>query len=260
MIIEGTSAMERYDLFTASRMIRDFVNDFSTWYIRRSRDRFKSDDIEDKNNALATTRYVFLEISKYMAPFTPFYADDLYQKVGGEKESVHLEEWSDTKNIMVDTTILSDMEIVRDIVTKGLEARQKSGIKVRQPLGKLKVKSEKLKEEYLEILKDELNLKEIVEDVSLETDVELDAEITPELKMEGDFRELARAIQDMRKTSGLTPDDRINLSIDTNEDGKKVVETFMNELKKIVQADSVVFENNDGQEIKVDEIEFKVRI
>ncbi len=259
MISDGTSALEKYDLFTASRLIKDFVNDFSTWYIRRSRDRFKSDDVEDKNNALATTRYVFIELAKYMAPFTPFYADDLYQKVGGGKESVHLEIWN-SEHPTLNTQILLDMEIVRDIVTKGLEARQKAGIKVRQPLGKLKVKSEKLKEEYLEILKDELNLKEIVEDVSLDVDVVLDTVITPELKMEGDFRELARAIQDMRKASGLTPDDRINLSIETNEEGKNVVESFENELKKIVQADSVVFENNDGKEIKVDEIVFKVRI
>ncbi len=259
MISDGTSALEKYDLFTASRLIKDFVNDFSTWYIRRSRDRFKSDDVEDKNNALATTRYVFIELAKYMAPFTPFYADDLYQKVGGGKESVHLEIWN-SEHPTLNTQILLDMEIVRDIVTKGLEARQKAGIKVRQPLGKLKVKSEKLKEEYLEILKDELNLKEIVEGVSLDVDVVLDTVITPELKMEGDFRELARAIQDMRKASGLTPDDRINLSIETNEEGKNVVESFENELKKIVQADSVVFENNDGKEIKVDEIVFKVRI
>ncbi|MDQ5949974.1 MAG: isoleucyl-tRNA synthetase [Patescibacteria group bacterium] len=262
MIKEGTDALEKYDLFTASRLIKDFVNDFSTWYIRRSRDRFKSDDVEDKNNALATTRYVILELAKYMAPFTPFYADDLYQKVGGEKESVHLEDWS-TEHGTWDTQILSDMEMVRDIVTKGLEARQKAGIKVRQPLGTLKVKSEKLKEEYFEILKDELNVKEILLDSSsqsLEADVVLDSEITPELKMEGDFRELVRGIQDLRKTSGLTPSDRINLSIDTNEDGKKVVETFVNELKKIVQADEVIFESNDGQEIKVDEIEFKVKI
>lgn len=262
MIQEGTEALEKYDLFTSSRLIKDFVNDFSTWYIRRSRDRFKSDDIEDKNNALATTHYVIRELAKYMAPFTPFYADDLYQKIGGEKESVHLEDWN-TEHKTWDTQILSDMEVVRDVVTKGLEARQKAGIKVRQPLGTLSIKSEKLKEEYFEILKDELNIKEIVLDTntqSLESDVILDTEITTELKMEGDFRELVRGIQDLRKTSGLTPNDRINLSINTNEDGKKVVEAFMSELKKIVQADSVVFENNDGQEIKVDEIEFKVKI
>lgn len=258
MIKEGTEALEKYDLFTASRLIKDFVNDFSTWYIRRSRDRFKSDNTEDKNNALATTRYVFLELAKYMAPFTPFYADDLYQKVGGEKESVHLEEWSVVNEY--DKEVQVDMSKVRDLVTKGLEARQKTGIKVRQPLSVLKIKQHSLAEEYLEILKDELNIKQVIEDMSLVSDVELDTEITPELKMEGVFRELVRAIQDLRKTSGLTPNDRINLVIDSNEDGKKIVETFMSELKKIAQADEVIFQSNDGQEIMVDAILFKVKI
>ncbi len=265
MIKEGTDALSKYDLFTASRMIKDFVNDFSTWYIRRSRDRFKSDDVDDVRNALATTRYVFLELAKYMAPFTPFYADDMYLKVGGKKESVHLEEWSEVRDY--DPELQLDMGNLRDLVSKGLESRQKAGIKVRQPLSLLKVRSLNLKNDYgeildlyLDILKDELNIKEIVEDVSLSSDVELDATLTPELKMEGDFRELVRSIQDMRKTKGLTPNDRINLVIDTDERGRETTETFMTELKKIVQADSVTFEKNDGQEITIDESVFTIKL
>lgn len=254
---EGTEALEKYDLFTASRLIKDFANDFSTWYIRRSRDRFKGDDEEDKKYALATTRMIFIELAKYMAPFTPFYADELYQKAGGEKESVHLEEWSAA--ISFDEIVLSEMDMVRDVVTKGFEARQKAGIKVRQPLALISIPNE-FKEAYLLIIKDELNVKEIAVDAKIESGVVLDTTITPELKKEGDFRELARAIQDMRKAKGLTPDDRISVSIDTDEAGRDVVTTFESELKKIVQADNVAFEKNDGEEIKVDEIVFKVRI
>ena len=254
---EGTEALEKYDLFTASRFIKDFVNDFSTWYIRRSRDRFKGDDAEDKKYALATTRMVFIELAKYMAPFTPFYADELYQKAGGEKESVHLEDWSAVMSF--DEIVLSEMDMVRDVVTKGLEARQKAGVKVRQPLSLISIPTE-FKETYLVIIKDELNVKEVVVDAKIESGVVLDTTITPDLKREGDFRELARAIQDMRKAKGLTPDDRISVSIDTDEVGKDVVSTFESELKKIVQADSVTLESNDGEEVKVDEIVFKVKI
>ena len=255
MIQEGTSALEHYDLFTASRLIKDFVNDFSTWYIRRSRDRFKSDDTEDKNNALATTRYVILELAKYMAPFTPFYADDLYQKIGGEKESVHLEAWSVVSDN--DENVLSTMNIVRDVVGSILNTRQSIGKKVKQPLSFVSIPYD-LPSDYLNIISDESNVKEVK--FIANKDLYLDSEITPELKMEGDFRELVRGIQDLRKTSGLTPNDRINLSIETNEHGKKVVETFENDLKKIAQADSIVFENNDGPEIKVDDNVFKVKI
>ena len=95
------------------------------------------------------------------------------------------------------------MKKVRRVVSLGLEERAKAGIKVRQPLNKLKVKSEKLKDEYIILIKDEVNVKEVSFEEKTANEVELDTEITPELKEEGDLREIIRQIQDLRKKEGL---------------------------------------------------------
>ena len=155
------------------------------------------------------------------------------------------------------------METVRDIVTFGLEARQKAGIKVRQPLNKLEIIAEKLPDEYIDIIKDELNIKNIVYLVKIKlgiTKVTLDTEITPELKQEGDYRELVRALQDMRKKMGLTPSDVISISVETNEKGKTLIQKFETDMKKTVLVSEIKFENNDGNEVKIDELVFKVKI
>ncbi|MFA7315374.1 MAG: DUF5915 domain-containing protein, partial [Candidatus Paceibacterota bacterium] len=134
----------------------------------------------------------------------------------------------------------------------------KAGIKVRQPLQSLKVKSLKLEEAYIEILKDELNVKEIVEDTTLEQEVLLDIHITAELRREGQYRELVRAIQDMRKKAGLNPSDTIVLSIETDTEGQGIVNTFKDDLLKTVGASELQFTQNEGTEIKIDELVFRV--
>ena len=245
LIQEGTDSLDKYDLFKPTRGIREFANDFSTWYIRRSRERFKSDDVEDKQYALATTKHVLTELLKFMAPFTPFFAEDMYLKVTGgkEKESVHLEEWpkSNIGGMSPDLLkILPDMIHCRDMVSLGLQARQKAGIPIRQPLQKLKIKSDRLfADGLLGLIKDELNVKEVVADASIENIVELDTEITPELKREGDYRELVRAVQDMRKTEGLTTKDAITLTLPENM--KETVSGFEDEMKKTVLAKEIIF-------------------
>ncbi len=247
LIAEGTESLEKYDLFRPTRSLRDFVSDFSTWYIRRSRDKFKGDDEEDKNYALATTKHVFIELAKFMAPFAPFFAEELYLKVSGEKESVHLEDWPEAGEI--NSQILENMRIVRNIVSLGLEARQKAGIPVRQPLSKLQAVSDKLEESYVELIKDELNIKEIsleARSQSLRASVVLNTEITPLLKREGDYRELLRAIQDMRKEKGLTPADVISLTLP--ESARETVSGFEDDMKKVVLAKEIDF---SGEEIKI---------
>ena len=88
----------------------------------------------------------------------------------------------------------------------------------------------------------------------------LDTKITPELKLEGNYRELVRAVQDMRKKIGLTPNDVISLVIETNDIGKKLIQKFEVELLKIVLASKIEFKENDGEETKIDELVFKIRI
>jgi isoleucyl-tRNA synthetase len=222
LIGEVTSAIEKYELDRAVRPILDFVDDLSTWYLRRSRDRFKSDNQTDRRQAIETTRFVLEELAKIMASSMPFYAEELYQKVKSlsGKESVHLATWPEIHKLSsADEKVIADMVEVRKIVSLGLEARAKASIKVRQPLLKLKCKSQNAKflekdiENYLELIKDEVNVKEVVFDSTLVQGVELDLNITPELKEEGSVRELIRAIQELRKTEKLNPADIVSLKI-----------------------------------------------
>jgi len=270
LICGMTNGMEKYDISLATRPVESFIEDLSTWYLRRSRDRIKNGDEKAKQ----TLYFVLKNLAKLMAPFAPFAAEDIWLKLKNENdvESVHLESWpSKTFKFFSfgKSKILENMEVVRKVVTLGLEARQKAGIKVRQPLAKLEIKNYKLDNEYETLIKDELNVKKIIFEKRSELkssersdlgEVLLDTKITPELKLEGNYRELVRAVQDMRKKIGLTPNDVISLVIETNDIGKKLIQKFEVELLKIVLASKIEFKENDGEETKIDELVFKIRI
>ena len=203
---EMEKGLEGYEIDKGARPIFDFVDDLSTWYVRRSRDRFKGEG-EDKKSSIETTRFVLREFSKLIAPYIPFVAEEVYKDVGGELESVHLESWPELV-IKGKGDVLENMTTVREVVRLGLEARQKAGVKVRQPLQKIQI-TEKLDQEYLDVIADELNVKEVY----IGSDLVLDTVITPELEKEGQARELIREIQKMRKEAGLNPEDKIKLNI-----------------------------------------------
>jgi isoleucyl-tRNA synthetase len=112
--------------------------------------------------------------------------------------------------------------------------------------------------EYEEIIKDELNVKEIKFIKGEELKVELDTHITEDLKQEGNYRELVRAIQDMRKKAGLNPNDIVTLEIATSVDGQEIINKFKNELLKAVGAKEIQIKENTGTEVKIDEIIFIV--
>jgi isoleucyl-tRNA synthetase len=235
-----TEGYSNYELDKATRPIEGLIDDLSVWYLRRSRERLKGDDIEDKNATLATLRYVLKQLSLVMAPAMPFYAEYLFQRVReesdkvnaegregplGDAESVHLMPWP--KGGEVDKNLLEQMQRTRQIVTFGLEKRAKANIKVRQPLPSLGVnlpEGDSVPDEHRSLIEDELNVKHVQFNYLLKaeaaqysvngSDVTLDTVITPELKLEGEVRELMRAIQDARKEMGLTPQDRIVLILD----------------------------------------------
>ena len=268
LIIEVSIGLENYNTVKAGRPIKDFINDFSTWYVRRSRDRIKGDDEKDKQSALATMREVLNELAKLIAPIMPFMAEAIYRGVGtGEKESVHLEEWPkkvESGKWKVES-LIEEMEEVRKIVSFGLEARAKAGIKVRQPLKKLKVKSykvHKVKKEMLDLIKDELNVKEIVFDDKILSEVELDTVITPELKEEGSLRDLIRGPQDLRKKAGLNTSQKIILYVQADIDAMKFMEKFTNEIKKSAGLEKLKFHvaMEDGQEISTDGFVIKAKV
>ena len=254
-----TEALERYELDRASRPIADFVDDLSTWYLRRSRDRFKGDNEDDRQLALQTTQFVLREFSKLIAPFIPFTAEEIYQKVKGDnsKESVHLEDWPTL--VEFDGALIKQMQETRQIVSLGLEARMKSGIKVRQPLARLTI-GVNLAESFQELIRDEVNVKEIAFQEGQGDSLDLDTEITPELKEEGNMREIMRAIQELRKESGLNVSDRVGLKIETSAEGKNLIEKFKTEISKVAGLSEILFEENDGKDILVENLQFKLKL
>ncbi len=217
-----TENLDNYKLLEPTRAIRDFVDDLSTWYLRRSRERIKEGDEDAKQ----TLYFVLKTISKLLAPFTPFYAEELYQKLRTEEdlESVHLDVWPlEDKNVNGD--IISRMNKTREIVSRGLEARAKAGIKIRQPLQSLSMQRLDV---YEELIKDEVNVKEIKYVVS--EDVLVDSNITPELAEEGKVRDIIRSIQEMRKEKNLKPKDVMSYVVPDEE--REIFKKYNEEIKR----------------------------
>ena len=216
---EVNEAMERYDLPNALKPILPFIDDASNWYVRRSRKRFwKSQNDQDKDDAYRTLHYVLVQLSLVLAPFTPFLAEELYRKLTGG-ESVHLCDWPAGGN--VNEILVGNMAFVREAITQGLAQRASAGIKVRQPLQSVVVYDEqaRLNDEYRAIIAEELNVKEVVVgSVEPGEVVQLNTEISEELRQEGMMRELVRFIQNARKEAGLQVDDRIQLLVESESD------------------------------------------
>lgn len=245
-VAETTAGLENYELDRAARPLVDFVDDFSTWYLRRSRERFKEGD-KEAEEAAAMLRFLLLKSAKIFAPFAPFLAERIYKTIGGEKESVHLENWLEATELSGrDKELLGVMAEARRIASAGLELRAKHSIKVRQPLSSLKLKTEneKLKtdSELLQILKDELNVKEIIFGAAIEDEFALDTEITAELKDEGMIRDLVRELQELRKQAGLVPQDRINIFVVGDDTARAFILKYRKEILTAVGGDDLVFD------------------
>lgn len=252
LIAEVTKHMQAYNLPKATRPIAEFVDDLSTWYIRRSRERFKSDDEADKQAAIATTRHMLVELATVMAPFMPFLAEIVWQKVTGNdlvhgEKSVHLEAWPTGEE--VDEYVLSAMQRAREIVEIGLAQRDAIKIKVRQPLASATVIGSQLPSEYRNLIRDELNVKDVVFKEGEALSVTLDTDITEELKAEGLQRELVRTINGLRKKAGLTINDRATVYYTADSDDIASVFTeYAEALQKDTLSDALMNKEVDGME------------
>ena len=258
-----TKNLDAYNTVKAGKAIVDFINDVSTWYVRRSRDRMKAGG-QEATDALNVFGFVLLEISKMLAPFMPFLSDHVYKDLTG-KMSVHLETWTSTVENF-DSGLLKEMEALREAVTLVLSTRKELAKPVRQPLAALAVvlkdQNAELNQELSSVLLEELNVKTVdsslVDKVSLRPDtlkvlpgtlhidkVVLDLAMTPELIMEGYAREVERQIQDLRKKSGLKVGELVDIYYNTtDEELEKVVagmidrkKTFVNQVSKSLEVE-----------------------
>ncbi len=241
-----TDAMESYELDRALRPFPQFIDDLSTWYLRRSRDRFKGTHETDKHHALNTTRKVIEITSRLLAPFMPFLAEDLYQKVRGAHDpiSVHLTSWPTEKDIVFKKTkdLIEMMQKTRTFVTLALEHRAKANIKVRQPLASVTIKTQgTLTPEFSSLIQDEVNVKKVfVETISGADEITLDTTLTDSLKQEGVARDLIRAIQEYRKELNLSIHDVVSLQIHTNPETAKIIDAWREEIKNVAGLSDVI--------------------
>ncbi len=247
----STKHLDKYEIVEATRIIQGLIDDCSRWYIRRSRRRFqKSDDVRDYQSASATLRMVLETISVLLAPFMPFVSEALFQSLnkGNKSVSVHETLWPKSEKRMVNKKLCADMEKVRAYASAGLARRSEAGIKVRQPLASLTLSDSTLrgKKELLELLKDEVNVKEIMFKKGAKESVMLDTIITHALKEEGIFRELMRMIQDLRQDAHLSPRDAIALMIESEGEVNFVARKYERILKKEVNAERVTYAREEG--------------
>lgn len=224
----ATDAFDRYDVPHATRPMREFIDDLSTWYVRRSRDRVKGADALDRETALATLRYVLREYAKVIAPVMPFIAEELFQltRETGDPLSVHLADWPHESllaqaehmlGVDGEAALLEQMGRVRALAADAHQLRQKAAIKVRQPLATLRIPDD-LSPPLAALLAEEVNVKHV--SVGHAT-LELDTALTSSLVAEGDERELARAVAEARKTEGYQQNDAVEVQ---RGDGPYVVE------------------------------------
>lgn len=272
LVKEVQSAMDSYNLPKAMRPITSFIDELSTWYLRRSRDRFKSENVSDKQSALATCRFIFISLAKVMAPFLPYLAERLWQEVTTKSyqdrgASVHLESWPNFGDLSeLEIEVIRQMQIVRQAAEIGLAARDKAGIKIRQMLGKADFRGgTKIDKEYLDLLLDELNLQTINwlgGDGALE--ILLNTDISPELKLEGYKRELVRTINLLRKDADLKANNLISISLESDSDLLAILTSISEDLKKNTIADSISLSPLQSfvasKEMKLDEMKLLVKI
>ncbi len=161
LILDVTDWLDNYRVNDAARSITKFMDNLTNWYIRRSRKRFwKSENDWDKIEAYNTLHHVIIELSKAISPFMPFVSEEIFRNLTGKK-SIHLEMFAESNKAFILRELNSDMDLTQKIITLWLAARANAKIRVRQPLKQIEI-TEKLSQYYIDIIKEELNVKEVV--------------------------------------------------------------------------------------------------
>ena len=286
LVAEVTEYLDDYDPASASRRVSEFVDLVSNWYVRRSRRRFwKSENDDDKLSAYSTLYIVLTTLSKLMAPFTPFLAEEMYRNLvcsvdKGAAESVHLTRFPESKASLIDQQLMESTRLAMRISSMGRSARARAGIKVRQPLERVEVKlrsnsERKALEQVEQQVVDELNVKRLeimIEDseiylkaqeaihqeqegivsvdgywVSLAGGyaVVVDTTVTPELAQEGLARELVHRVQNLRKSAGFDLTDHIVVYYQGPDGIEEVMRNWASYIRQETLADELRNEEPD---------------
>jgi isoleucyl-tRNA synthetase len=211
---EVTKAMKAYDLSRASRLLIDFVNQLSTWYLRLSRDRIKNENNQQVSHVLGAALY---QLAKLYAPFTPFFAELVHHNLIDEDSSIHLSDWPQVNQQQYNQVLEQEMSLIEQIVEQGRSLRRDKQIKLRHPLASLKVslkKALKYQSELEQLLLNELNVKAVYWSQGADNlEVDYDYELTPALKQEAEARDLIRSIQNLRRKAKLDLDEEVEIEL-----------------------------------------------
>jgi len=245
--------MEKYNTIKACASTKKYIDDLSTWYIRNTRNRFNEED----KYARKTTYYILNKLAKILAPLIPFVTEKIFQDINNSKDSVHLQDYPESNESLINKDLEYQMETTRKIVSTALRQRDKMQIGIKWPLAKATISTPiQPNEELTQIIKEELNIKKIdykktdslerifpqVQGYSSQVEVTLDTNQTPELEAEGYAREISRKIQAMRKKNDLIKSDTIELEIISEL--KEILESQLSSIKEKVGAKSISLEKS----------------
>lgn len=253
-----TDYLDSFRVFESSRLLKDFIQDLSTWYVRRSRDRMKEGDPE----AQQTLGFALSVLLCLCAPFAPLLSESMYLRLKGKTmkaaESIHLTDWP-TEISGTDTSLLDQMAKARIVVELLLSVRKEKNIKSRQPLAVAETTAE-ISPEIASIIAEEINVdivrhaqtiaKDLVTQERNGVKVGLQITMTPELELRGKQRELLRHVNDLRKLARLTPSDIVTLYVAADAPTQKLVSDFSKELKESAGVAEIIFDMPDTVQVK----------
>lgn len=215
LICDTTKSLDSYDTVFALSSLQRFIDELSTWYIRRCRDRIgpTAKKSRDKEMFYKTCYEVLITLSRVAAPFIPFLTESMYRNLTNE-ESVHLSTWPILNEKFQNTKLEEEMRIAKNIVEKAHAERKLQGIKLRQPLAQLTaVLPVSLLQDTIDVIVQEVNVKKIKTSIGKEISIILDTNITEDLKKEGEARELIRQIQIKRKEENCSLTEKIIITL-----------------------------------------------
>jgi isoleucyl-tRNA synthetase len=205
IVKEVTEHMDNYDVIRASRTLMQFVNELSTWYLRLSRDRLRGKDNQQPSTVFG---YALYTLAQLFAPITPFFPELVHQTLVNQSTSIHHTDWPVSNDVAISSELELEMDQLQRVVEQAHAARKDAKVKVRQPLAGITLtvpQAFSYQDELAVLVQQELNVKNVVWQVKKDSlpEAAFDLHLTPELKAEGEARELARTIQKMRRNAGL---------------------------------------------------------